>query len=434
MMVLAVMTVRAQIIIGGNVYGGGNKGNVDGSSSVTVRMGDMKKVFGGARMANVGGNSYVNIDGAHASGYMVIDHVYGGNDIAGTIGTAAAVGESLPAELLSNPDHVDNTWNSYVHISTKAENEKKIFIGQAFAGGNGDYKYVPNGTSVTTGTGADAVTKHGYNIYQLPWSEGDPIIATITVKEDECKPELDKTYLDIQGGTIAYGYGGGNNATVRDKAVIHVDNPSMVVVNHVYVNPDTRVEVEAATEESHDGTIDLLSDDRLKYDMGISTAHEHIDSPEFQIGRLFGGNNKADMAIRPTWDLQSGMIRNLYSGGNRGRMIHEQGIFLEINPSPSNTRPLKIDNVFGGCRMADVRPMKRSGTGYVDVEDVKGKLDEYVYKFPDNLAARVIVAGGDVNNVYGGNDVRGKVYFGDAVGILTSIRGDVYGGGNGAYA
>ena len=55
------------------------------------------------------------------------------------------------------------------------------------------------------------------------------------------------------------------------------------------------------------------------------------------------------------------------------------------------------------------------------------------YKFPTDLAARVLVRGGDINNVYGGNDVSGKVYFGNAVGIYTSIRGDVYGGGNGSY-
>ena len=452
MMVLAVMTVRAQIIIGGNVYGGGNKGNVDGSSSVTVRMGDMKKVFGGARMANVGGNSYVNIDGAHASGYMVIDHVYGGNDIAGTIGTAAAVGETLPTELVGNPDNVDNTWNSYVHISTKAEDGEKIFIGQAFAGGNGDYKYELNNTSVTTGTGASAVTKYGYNVYQLPWKSGDPVIATITVKKDEYKPELDKTYLDIQGGTIAYGYGGGNNATVRDRAVIHVDNPSDDVVTHILVDETTRLEADdenyadyeddladgkTEAEALPSGYTELLNSSRLKFDMGISTAQEHIDSPDFQIGRLFGGNNRAEMDIMPTWNLQQGRIRNLYSGGNRGDMTCYAGLLLEINPLATNTKPLKIDNVFGGCRMANVIP-KVNGV-YTPVVELTREHYPNVgltkdYNFPTELSARVLVHGGDVNNVYGGNDVTGNVRGGNAVGIYTTIRGNVYGGGNGSYA
>ena len=96
------------IKIGGNVYGGGNKGKVKGNTRVTVKAGDIGatdkpdnerplaeprgRVFGGARMADVGGNTFVNIDGEHATGYMVINQVYGGNDVAGTIGT----GETVP--------------------------------------------------------------------------------------------------------------------------------------------------------------------------------------------------------------------------------------------------------------------------------------------------------------------------------------------------
>ena len=151
----SLFNVFAQIKIGGNVYGGGNQGEVKGSTKVTVYQGDLNRVFGGARMANVGGDAYVNIDGAHASGYMVINHVYGGNDVSGTIGTAAAVGKTtIPTELNPNdqgvnPDGVKNTWNSYVHLSTKvdgeghaAEDAEKIFIGQLFAGGNGDFNYI----------------------------------------------------------------------------------------------------------------------------------------------------------------------------------------------------------------------------------------------------------------------------------------------------
>ena len=250
----------AQIKIGGNVYGGGNKGAVKGSTNVKVRQGDLQKVFGGARMGNVSGNSYVNIDGKNAEGYMVINYVFGGNDIAGKVGTGEAVSEGLPAEIAGNEDHVDNTWNSYVHLSSKmtaavhytqeecdaynrANNlqegdagykttadiktpatldttNEKAFIGQLFAGGNGDYSYVENGNPYTVGTGEEAVTMQKYDVYLLPRTEGDKPIATITAEENKYKPELDKTYLDVQGGTIVYAYGGGNNATVKEQAVI----------------------------------------------------------------------------------------------------------------------------------------------------------------------------------------------------------------------
>ncbi len=77
-----VATVRAQIVIGGNVYGGGNAGDMTGNTSVTVYAGDVKDVYGGARMADVGGRTFVNIDGEHASDDILIMNVYGGNDIA----------------------------------------------------------------------------------------------------------------------------------------------------------------------------------------------------------------------------------------------------------------------------------------------------------------------------------------------------------------
>ena len=445
---LATVVVQGQIKIGGNVYGGGNAGNVDGSTSVRVCAGDINKVYGGARMADVGGNTLVNIDGANATAYILINYVFGGNDIAGTIGTAAAVGEPLPIVLQGNPDGVDDTWNSYVHLSTKlkddgsgeaATSNEKVFIGQLFAGGNGDYNY-----EQTSGPGEGKVT---HNIYQ----EGtdDPIATKVTDEDDTGfhKPELAKTYLDIQGGTIFFSHGGGNNVTVTEKAVIHVDNPS-TVVTAIYVDEDG-IENKTATEETAEGlgvTDVLTANDgyRIKHGMGIRMAQEHIESDEFQMGRLFGGNNKAEMAIRPTWNLQSGKIRNLYSGGNRGNMTSPEGLLLEINPTvPSGLtyeqeqaikNKLVIDNVYGGCRMADVIPtvdgVYRACTNLQD-RDNEGNL---IYKFPNELAARLLIRGGDVNNVYGGNDVTGTVYGGNAIGVYTTVRGNVYGGGNGAYA
>ena len=435
---LSTIVAQGQIKIGGNVYGGGNKGNVDGSTNVRVCAGDINMVFGGARMANVGGNSLVNIDGANATAYILINYVFGGNDIAGTIGTAAAVGEPLPIVLQGNPDGVDNTWNSYVHLSTKLKNDdsgqaatdaEKVFIGQLFAGGNGDYSY-----SQTAGPEEGKVT---HKIYQK--GKNDPIATKVTDEGDTGfhKPELAKTYLDIQGGTIFFSHGGGNNVTVTDKAVIHVDNPSNVVTA-IYVDEDG-IENKTATAETaaslHVSDVLTANDGyRVKEGMGIRMAQEHVESDEFQMGRLFGGNNKAEMAIRPTWNLQSGKIRNLYSGGNRGAMTSPEGLLLEINPLATNTNPLVIDNVYGGCRMADVMPSVNGVytpcTNLHD-KDAQGNL---IYKFPNELAARLLIRGGDVNNVYGGNDVTGTVYGGNAIGIYTTVRGDVYGGGNGAYA
>jgi len=466
---------NAQVKVGGNVYGGGNQGDVNGSTRVNVYSGDIGavesrtdemtpienpkgKLFGGARMANVGGNTFVNIDGEKASGYVLINQVYGGNDIAGTIGENKNAEKVVPSELTAikrvpadandpKKNAVDNTFNSYVRISTKMpatpeyytdedvaaaadypENPawnktpgkdlkpdptgEKIYIGQLFGGGNGDYFYNNNG-----GTHEIYRSEMDFNLHNSP-------IATSTT--DFIFPEQKKTYLEVLGGSIVYGYGGGNSATVKEQTIIHVDNPSLVT-NHIFINKSSWLEDKTATAESGDIT-DLLCTARFK-EMGINTGYSKPGSGEYQIGRFFGGNNKAEMAIRPTWNLVSGKIRNLYSGGNRGNMTSPEGLLLDI-PDYST---LIADYVYGGCRMADVKPTVNGE--YVPCTNLQDKDAEgnQKYKFPNELSARVLIRGGNINTVYGGNDVTGRVYGGNAVGIHTSIRGDVYGGGNGAY-
>ena len=436
------------------------------------------KVFGGARMANVGGSTFVNIDGENATSYILINQVFGGNDIAGTIGTAGAVGEDIPGETLltavkrteadkddEKKNAVDNTFNSYVRISTKtsystaeveaAEEDpdnpaygktagveykytqdeidaastdpdnpaygktindikppvtaKKVYIGQLFGGGNGDFDYEQT-ASETPGKVIHTIYNWSDKAHQYP-------IAQVETDGGEVGfqlPELNKTYLEIKGGSIVYGYGGGNNATVKEQNIIHIDNPS-AVVNYIWTD-NTGVEVVEGTA----GATNLLTTARFK-EMGINTTFSQPSSGAYQVGRFFGGNNKAEMSIRPTWNLLAGKVRNLYSGGNKGSMTSPEGLLLEIKDYSS----LIVDNLYGGCRMADVMPTVNG--------EYKPCLNLEGYAFPNGLSARVLVAGGHINNVYGGNDVTGTVYGGNAVGIHTSVYGNVYGGGNGAY-
>jgi len=397
------MTAQAQITIAGNVYGGGNAGDLGGKTEVLVYGGDIHQVYGGARQADVGGSTFVHIDGEHASNYIIVDKLFGGNDIAGTIGTSTTVPSDLTAVgTAEGQNNIDNTWNTFVRTSTKTEttgdgeeavtaetgDAQKVYIGQLFGGGNGDYDYT---------------------------SESSPYKGMV-------KPEIGKTYLEICGASIVYAYGGGNNATVNNSTVICVDNLSKVV-NSI---------VDASNPNAGDGG-ELLTDDRFTDQMGINTGFSYPSSDAFQIGRFFGGNNKAEMAIRPTWNLKAGKIRNLYSGGNQGAMTCKEGLLLDIVAGSS----IIVDNVYGGCRMADVHPLL-SGTlesgVYQDAVSNDIQLPEGTpYNFPAGLSARVVISGGDVNNVYGGNDITGRVYGGNAVGIHANIRGDVYGGGNGSY-
>ena len=381
---MSALSLQAQIKIAGSVYGGGNEGDVEGKTSVTVHAGDLNEVYGGARKANVNGQAFVNIDGENASSYILANRVYGGNDISGTIGSS----ETVPDKLTAAADNgVTEDWNAFVRVSSSNTTDKdnqvgKVYLGQLFGGGNGAYDY-------TSGS------YEGLN-----------------------KPELDKTYLEIVGGSIVYAFGGGNNATVKTNTVIYVNNESEVV-NSI---------------KDADGN-ELLTDARIKA-MGYNPGFTYPTSAAFQIGSFFGGNNLAEMKIQPKWNLQRGKIRNLYSGGNRGEMTSPIGLLLEIDPQGEEKNKLIIDNVYGGCRMADVHPKDNNGNDVAAEAILLPDVDDQgnpKYNFPAGLSARVLVRGGDINNVYGGNDISGRVYGGNAVGIYSSIRGDVYGGGNGAY-
>ena len=383
--------MQAQITIGGNIYGGGNAGDTKGNTNVTVYAGDLNRVFGGAQKADVGGHSFVHIDGEHASNYVLINHVYGGNDVSGVIGNNSGLEKSVPEEIKKATENlVDESWNAFVRISTKmngdvvAEDNQKIYIGQLFGGGNGAYDY-------TSEKLIDGVTPNPY--YGLT------------------KPELAKSYLEVMGGSIVYAFGGGNNATVTEKTVIYVDNPSKVV-NQILV----------------DGVDQITKDNRVVDKMGLNPGYTYPSSDAFQIGSFFGGNNTAEMKIRPRWNLKSGKIRNVYSGGNKGDMTSPDGLLLQI-PEESS---IIVDNVYGGCRMADIIPKDKDGnpvTAAAITEDDYG----HELHIPAGMAARARVLGGHVNNVYGGNDITGRISGGSTVGIYTTIYGDVYGGGNGSY-
>ena len=405
---LSATLMQAQIVIGGHVYGGGNAGETGGNSTVTIREGDFNRVFGGARMADVKGRAFVNIDGAHASDYIVINRLYGGNDIAGTIGKST---EELPDEIKNHAsnNNVDTSWNALLLISTKtntdgteAADAQKIYIGQLFGGGDGEYEY--------------GSRTEGSNTVYYAKEDG---VEVATSSRELTPPHIGKTFLDIHGGSIVYAYGGGNNATVTERTVISMDNPSKVVNS-----------IEDATNPNADNTGELLTNERFENKMGINTTFSYPSSDAYQIGRMFGGNNKADMAIRPRWNLQRGRVRNLYGGGNEGRMTSPEGLLMQIEGEG-----MVIDNVYGGCRKADVKPLYNNNDATpVPYNEVALDPADNPNNIPAGYAARVRVLAGHVNNVYGGNDIAGNVYAGNTVGIMTHIYGDVYGGGNGSYA
>ena len=392
-MCLCMMTsAKAQVIIGGNVYGGGNEGDVGEHTKVTLQGGFVYgSVYGGARMANVGKNAFVHIDGANQTGNIVLKAVYGGNDIAGTIGALGngTLDFNPKVEALNTGTFDKRIFNAFIYTTANQKSDKPYVIGSLYGGGNGAYEY----TSVDGG-------KYVVNV------EG----AEYTIDN---KPELANTYIEIGGGFYGHVFGGGNKVTITENTVIYTENkaPFNGVVNHVCYE--------------HAQIIDL--DDR-HFRRVEDGDHEDLIF-DHHVAGFFGGNNLADMSIRPTWYLKEGRINNLYSGGNKGRMTHPNGIVL-----PLRSNDLRVNNVYGGCRIADVNPGETLPTAetILSWDFAKNEMSEYT--FTEGYSSRVFITGGHFNNVYGGNDISGVVHHGSNVELHGGRAVNVYGGGNGSYA
>ena len=391
-----------------NVYGGGNKADLIGSSTVTLRGGTLNEsLFGGARLANIYGFSFVNIDGQHAANDLIVKAVYGGNDIAGDINSSTkwtwTSSPILPSVLPYANSSAGNkntfkSYNAFVFASPE-KSGTSIFVGQVYGGGNGDYDY------------GDTYTRYD-NVNDVYYYT---VNALDTAFEDVTKPTVEKVYLELNGGTYGYVYGGGNAATVTKNVDICLNNQTPK--DNIYAM-----------------NVQVLDSMGLNYDTSDTvyivsgTGNNQTIKSKYQFDRVFGGNNKATMNLQPAWHITNASINNLYSGGNEGKMTYYKGLLLSLTSSG-----LTANNVYGGCRRADVDPDIAS-EGLDKIPVMSGTVDSVRYSFPADLSAHILITAGIINNVYGGNDISGKVKGGNGLDIRSSIKGDVYGGGNGSYA
>lgn len=362
----------------GGVYGGGEgaEAKVFGTANVNMTAGAVvNNIYGGGKMAALQGNTNVQISGGTVSG-----SVFGGACMADIQGRtyvwingganelnigAVYGGNDISGNISSNASVVTNPYSIPVQSISNGENWKNWNAFVRVTKGAGEVKI---GSLYGGGNGDYGYvgTEGNYSITLKDFAQnGTETTRTLTVSN---RPTLGKVLVDVTGGTFDAIYGGGNNATVTGSTDIYLNGENVVATN------------------------------------------------------VFGGNNLATMAIRPTWHLNDATITNLYSGGNRGDMTSQLGLLLAIESAN-----LTIENVYGGCRMANVTPATQPGAETYTTTGGK------TISFDGGYAARVYIGGGKIKNVYGGNDISGTVKYGANVEIYSSISGSIYGAGNGAY-
>lgn len=176
----------------------------------------------------------------------------------------------------------------------------------------------------------------------------------------------------------------------------------------------------------------------------------------FEIGMIFGGGNGDDpvkdasgtwgpnpgadvikiggVAGTGTINAKGGTIRWLYGGSNKkGLCGHIQE---NLDPDPNINCPLKITNVYGAGKNADVE----SVFIVAKCPSSFGETVEYLYGGSYNARisgdVTMTLIGGQYKNVYGGNDSGGSIGGDITINIQETydcdpiIIGNLYGGGN----
>lgn len=377
----------------GAIYGGGLNGGIATKSKyfdwlpepkqngthVRVWSGQINRVFGGSRNGSIAGASFVDIDdrGKNHS-HTIVRTVYGGNDLSGVIGHGVIPG-------LNGHDSIHT--NTYVHIHAHRTADGSFngfpLIGELFGGGNGNY-----------GTHDKSSRKYTSGTIDMP--NGQTLeLAGLDL------PNVDSTYIEIDGGTIWEVYGGANTSYVDKSTVIDVhynDDKNSPQEPCVF----SRLSSEACYKRGHELTSMLAS-------LGGYTDDGNVVVAENNIRFLYGGNKSSNMSIQPTWLLKGGHIRDLYGGCNESDVVYEpkdytqKGLLLNIASDA-----LSIDNVYGGCRLGNVWSKGEYGT-IVNIKD------------------------GNIGRVFGGNDISGYIEHGTHLQLEGGIIGQVYGSGNGEY-
>lgn len=455
----------------GNMYGGGMQGDLvkdykihqgtiydnymrdayaveSGSSFVEAIGGKVHGIYGGARQANMEGGAIVwchepaSAPDPETHIGLMAGIVCGGTDVAGAI-----TGQAQNYRAVEKIGGVDNLgfykdkdpvlidqlkkereiaenhgtdWRSrpstWVRIGGDKSilerasdmNKKKVddaasaspsfhrgypLIGTVYAGGNGemynDYK-----------------TNHG----TLP----DPLPA----------PDVDYAVLDITGGTMARAFGGANMATIKRHTYINVENAftphvndntlsrqeNMADVNDPRAKKDYIAKFNVGTDADFQTKLRFIREQFLGiYAHEVKPLGNGDYTLNYQTLRLFGGNNESDMAIQPSWNMISGHLGSVYSGGNRGRMTYynpgklndcteatwnsqthgpdetwedfhanyfeTRGICLTVN-SPN----IYIDEIYGGCRMSDVMAAQVQLRNDADTEDMTADASKAIYE------------------------------------------------------
>ena len=394
-------------LVYGAIYGGGRMADVRGKTEITIINCDsIGAIFGGNDIAGaVGGvdGSTITLGTSATTSDMKISSVYGGGNgyyayngssfvPASDEYASQSVAPQASVKAMTRQHQVGetvfkNTGETAITLSFPSIQKTSITVANdyvtvdsIFGGAKNAFLTLDdpndNGSSIAI-DGGTVLTMFGGNNWGGTQKRGKHHIEVTNTKTGTDNTGLghdfgigylfgggnkvtgSATDILISGGMLDTVFGGGNQASVAS-ALLEVDCEGNKIItnalNNNALNPDY----------TWDGT-------------GI-----------YNVRTLFGGNNRAPMAVVPTVTLTSGGIGTAYGGGNAGKMqANETGSFtfngqtlnfLYSTKMIMSNANAYVDNLYGGCQMSDV-----------------------------DYSTWVEITGGNVGTVYGGCNISGDV-------------------------
>lgn len=426
-------TAHAQTIKG-KIYGGGQLATVDGDTKVQINSGTIGDgeafnggVFGGGlgEPTIVTGNVKVLIgkDGSDkdATGATINGDVYGGSALGNT---------NCSAEKNATPDKTTNvtlnagTINGSMYGGALGQ---KNGVGGATkdvaANVYGPVQVDVNGGIVLRREG-DIGGSYSGGIYGCNnWNGSPQTTVDVDIYHHNTAKDGDKYALFAV-------YGGGNQANyvagTPNVTVHYCDNS----IEYVYGGGNAA----HLTHETDDGNGNMVGDGNT------NVVIWGCDS----IGNVFGGGNGQVQAANVSGNTQvtihGGKILNVFGGSNTNGMIGgatNVKVLAQNEPDREACRAMEITNVYGGGNMA----AGKSGTVNI-VCTGEGKIDNvYGGAYGADLTGDITlnIHGGQLTNVFGGNNNSGRINGTIEVNIDwatgseacgTNSLTNVYGGGN----
>ncbi len=377
-----------------SLYGGSNQADITGDVAITMACSanacPIDTVFGGSRNANIGGDVTLTIEGGSFA------EVFAGNNKGGTIGGNVTL-NLLGGEMVNafGGNNAGGSINGKITVNMLDKGSSCPLAVNNIYGGGKNAAYAP------TTPGA--------------YPEVNLINGSVTKKGDGT------------GGNV-YGGGFGATATVTSTPTVNVgyDASMSSLASTLKGSALTTSTVAVAGNVFGGGEAAPVTGSTT---VTLQQVTSGVTATTTVSGSVFGGGDVASVSGSTDVDVNGGTVsQNVFGGGNLADVAGSTDVAV-------NGGTVTLD-IYGGGALADVGTNSSNNTtvtidgGTVGGGVYGGGLGDNSHEALVNGAVQVTVNSGNVNDVFGCNNVNGHPTSTVRVDINNNVGGNVYGGGN----